>query len=83
MEFEKVKKIIMDELHLSEEEITLDTNLSEDLGVDSLDLYQVILNIQDEFNVEFPDEIFESDSMKTVRDCVEALQTELAKKDKA
>ena len=70
----------MDELHLSEEEITLDTNLSEDLGVDSLDLYQVILNIQDEFDVEFPDEIFESDSMKTVRDCVEALKTELAKK---
>ncbi|MCD7807647.1 MAG: acyl carrier protein [Lachnospiraceae bacterium] len=80
MEFEKVREIIMEELHLKEEDITLDTNLSEDLGVDSLDLYQVILNIQDEFDVEFPDEIFESDSMKTVRDCVEALKTELAKK---
>ncbi|MCD8379858.1 MAG: acyl carrier protein [Lachnospiraceae bacterium] len=80
MEFEKVRQIIMDELHLKEEEITLDTNLSEDLGVDSLDLYQVILNIQDAFDVEFPDEIFEGDSMKTVRDCVEALKTELAKK---
>ncbi len=80
MEFEKVRQIIMDELHLKEEEITLETNLSEDLGVDSLDLYQVILNIQDEFDVEFPDEIFESNSVKTVGDCVEALKTELAKK---
>ncbi|MCD7737911.1 MAG: acyl carrier protein [Lachnospiraceae bacterium] len=80
MEFEKVRAIIMEELHLKEEDITLDTNLSEDLGVDSLDLYQVILNIQDEFDVEFPDEIFENDSVKTVRDCVEALKTELAKK---
>ncbi|MCD8067975.1 MAG: acyl carrier protein [Lachnospiraceae bacterium] len=80
MEFEKVREIIMEELHLKEEDITLDTNLSEDLGVDSLDLYQVILNIQDQFDVEFPDEIFENDSVKTVRDCVEALKTELAKK---
>ena len=67
--FEKVKAIIMDQLSISDEDmITMDTTL-EDLGADSLDMVEVIMAIEDEFDVQIKDEDLES--LKSVGDLID------------
>ena len=67
--FEKVKAIIIDQLSISDEDmITVDTTL-EDLGADSLDMVEVIMAIEDEFDVQIKDEDLES--LKSVGDLIE------------
>ena len=50
MVFEKIKGIVIDQLGVNEEEVKLETNFIEDLGADSLDLFQVVMEIEDAFN---------------------------------
>ena len=52
MEFEKLKGIIADVLNVDEEEITMDTTFTDDLGADSLDVYQIIMGLEEEFDIE-------------------------------
>ncbi|GAA0120923.1 MAG: acyl carrier protein [Clostridium argentinense] len=59
MVFEKVKKIIVEQLSLDEEKVTLDATLNDDLGVDSLELFEVIISLEEEFNIEIPNEEIE------------------------
>lgn len=67
--FEKVKAIVMDQLSISDEDmITLNTTL-EDLGADSLDMVEVIMAIEDEFDVQIKDEDLES--LKTLADLID------------
>ena len=67
--FEKVKAIIIDQLSISDEDmITVDTTL-EDLGADSLDMVEVIMAIEDEFDVQIKDEDLES--LKSVGDLID------------
>lgn len=67
--FEKVKAIIIDQLSISDEDmITMDTTL-EDLGADSLDMVEVIMAIEDEFDVQIKDEDLES--LKSVSDLID------------
>ena len=66
MVFEKVKEIIVDQLGVEEDEITLETTF-ENLGVDSLDLFQIVIEIEEEFNIK----IENAESIKSVKDAVE------------
>lgn len=63
MEFEKLKQIIADILNVDPKEITMETTFMEDLGADSLDVYQIIMGIEEEFNMEIPEEKIENITM--------------------
>ena len=64
MVLEKVKSILADQFDVEEDKITAETDLQEDLGADSLDVVDLLMSIEDEFEVEIPDE--EIENIKTV-----------------
>ena len=68
MEFEKLKKIIAEVLNVDPDEITMETTFQDDLGADSLDVYQIIMGIEEEFDIEIPAETAEQ--VTTVEDAV-------------
>lgn len=70
--FEKVKVIIIDLLQVSEDSVTLDANFIDDLGADSLDLVELIMGIEEEFNLEIPDG--EAEKVVTVGDVVDYIK---------
>jgi len=72
MEFEKIRSIIAEQLNISEDKITLDTSFTDDLGADSLDLFQVICELEEEFDMEFSNDAAER--IKTVADAVEYIK---------
>ncbi|MCI8977635.1 acyl carrier protein [bacterium 1xD8-48] len=72
MEFEKLKKIIADVLNVDPEEITMETTFVDDLGADSLDLFQVIMGIEEEFDIEIDAE--DTEDIKTVEQAVELIK---------
>lgn len=72
MELEKLKKIIADTMNTDENEITLDTTFTDDLGADSLDVFQIIMGIEDEFDIQIADDAAET--ITTVADAVEAIK---------
>ena len=77
MELEKLQKIIAEVMNVDEEEITMDTTFVDDLGADSLDVYQIIMGIEEEFDIEIPyDEIIEENfnSVEAMAEMVERLQ---------
>ena len=69
MVFEKIQAILAEQFDVSKNEITLDTRLEEDLGADSLDGIDVIMSIEDEFEIEVPEDVIAD--MKTVHDIVD------------
>ncbi len=77
MIFDEIKEIIVDELNISPEKITLEANLAEDLGADSLDAVEVIMDIEDKYGVKIDDET--AKSLKTVKDLVDYIETHQAK----
>lgn len=72
MEFEKLKKIIAEVLNVDPDEITTETTFQDDLGADSLDVYQIIMGIEEEFDIEIPAETAEQ--VTTVEDAVEMIK---------
>ena len=68
MVFEKVKSIIADQLDVEEEKVVAEASITEDLGADSLDMVDLVMSIEEEFDIEVPDEAFEN--IKTVGDVV-------------
>ena len=72
MEFEKLQEIISSVLNIDESEITMDTKFIDDIGADSLDLMQVIMAIEEEFEIEIPEE--EAEKIVTVGDAVEQIK---------
>ncbi len=72
MYFEKVKALIAKELSIDENKITIDSKLSEDLGADSLDAVELIMAIEDEFNVQVSDEA--AQNIRKVSDIVDYLE---------
>ena len=68
--FEKIREIIASQLGKDEEEITLDTNVKDDLDADSLDVFQIINDIEDEFEVSIED----PESIVTVKDIVDFVE---------
>ena len=75
MEFEKLKKIIAEVLNVDEEEITMETTFVDDLGADSLDVFQIIMGLEEEFDIEIPTE--EAEKIVTVGDAVEQIKNAL------
>lgn len=69
MVFDKIKAVIASQLGIEEGEIKLETSF-EDLGVDSLDLFQIIIELEEEFNVQIED----AESIKTVEDAVKYIE---------
>lgn len=72
MEFEKLKVIISEVLSVDTEEISLDTTFIEDLGADSLDVFQIITGIEEEFDIEISNE--DAEQIVTVGDAVEQIK---------
>ena len=75
MEFEKLAKIIAGVLNVDANEITLDTTFVDELGADSLDVFQIIMGIEEEFDIEIPNE--EAEKIVSVGDAVEAIKSAL------
>ena len=76
MEFEKLKEIIVDVLNVSEEDIKMETTFVDDLGADSLDIFQIIMGIEEEFDIEIANE--EAEKIVTVGDAVEQIRNALS-----
>ncbi|MBD5087723.1 MAG: acyl carrier protein [Clostridiales bacterium] len=76
MEFEKLQKIIMEVLNVEADEITMETSFIDDLGADSLDLFQIIMGIEEEFEIEIANE--EAEKIATVGDAVEQIKSAIA-----
>ena len=75
MKFEKLQSIIGEVLNLEPEEITMDSTFVDDLGADSLDLFQIIMGIEEEFDIEIPSE--EAEKIISVGDAVEQIKNAL------
>ena len=72
MELEKIKAIIADVLNIDADSITADTTFVDDLGADSLDIFQIIMGIEEEYDIELENEAVEQ--IQTVGDAIEALR---------
>lgn len=72
--FEKVKAIIVDQLGVEEEEVTLESSFIEDLGADSLDIVELIMALEEEFEIEVPDE--DAEKLTTVGSAVEYIKAQ-------
>ncbi|SFE31063.1 acyl carrier protein [Thermoanaerobacter thermohydrosulfuricus] len=71
MIFEKVRDIIAEQLGIDPEEITMESSFIDDLGADSLDIVELIMALEEEFDIEIPDE--DAEKIKTVGDVLEYL----------
>ena len=67
--FDRVKKVVVEKLEVSEDEVTAEASFTEDLGADSLDMVELVMGIEAEFDVEIPDE--DTEKIGTVKDAVE------------
>lgn len=72
MELERIRTIIAEQFSISMDKITENTSFLGDLNADSLDLFQLITALEEEFSVEFPSE--QAEKIKTVKDAVELLK---------
>lgn len=72
MELEKIKAIIAEVLNIDADSITADTTFVDDLGADSLDIFQIIMGIEEEYDIELENEFVEQ--IQTVGDAVEAIR---------
>lgn len=75
MEFEKLKKVIAEVLSVDPEEITMETTFTDDLGADSLDIFQIIMGLEEEFDIEIAPE--KAENVKTVEEALELIKNEL------
>lgn len=72
MEFEKLRDIIVEVLNVDENEVTMESTFIDDLGADSLDVFQIIMGIEEEFDIEIPNE--DAEKIVTVGDAVEQIK---------
>ena len=75
MEFEKLQSIIGEVLNLEPEEITMDSTFVDDLGADSLDIFQIVMGIEEEFDIEIPADAAER--IATVGDAAQQIRNAL------
>lgn len=72
--YDKVKEIVVEQLGVDEADVSIDSTFIDDLGADSLDIVELIMAFEEEFNIEIPDEAAEK--IKTVKDAVEYIDKE-------
>lgn len=72
MVFDKVKEIIIDQLDVEADKVTTGANIQDDLGADSLDVVDLVMSLEEEFDIEIPDEAVEG--IKTVGDIVKYIE---------
>ena len=72
MEFEKLQEIIADVLNVDPNEVTMETTFADDLGADSLDVFQIVMGIEEEFDIQIEAE--EAEHIVSVEDAVEAIK---------
>ena len=72
MEFQKLQEIIVDVLNVTEDEITMETTFVDDLGADSLDIFQIIMGIEETFDIEIEND--DAEKIVTVGDAVEQIK---------
>lgn len=72
MEFEKLKEIIVDVLNVGEEEVKMESTFVDDLGADSLDIFQIIMGIEEAFDIEIEND--DAEKIVTVGDAVEQIK---------
>lgn len=70
---ERVKSIIVDQLNVSAEEVTNEASFIEDLGADSLDIVELIMALEEEYDIEIPDE--DAEKIQTVQDVINYIQS--------
>lgn len=75
MEFEKLKQIIAEVLNVDPDEITMETTFLDDLGADSLDVFQIIMGIEETFDIEIPAD--KAEKITTVEEAVELIKSAL------
>ena len=75
MVFDDVKEILAEQLDLNIDDIELNSNLTDDLGADSLDAIDIVMSVEDQYSIEVPDETIEA--MKTVEDIVNFIETHI------
>ena len=75
MVFDKVKEIIVDQLECDEDQVTMEASITEDLGADSLDVVDLVMSIEENFDIEIPDEDVEN--IKTVGDIVKYIEAKV------
>ncbi len=75
MVFEKIKNIISEQLGVDEDIITMDSSFKDDLGADSLDVVELVMAVEEEFDVEFPDE--DTEGIVTVADAVNYINSQI------
>ena len=73
---EKVRKIIVERLGVDESEVTLEASFTNDLGADSLDTVELIMELEKEFNISIPDE--QAEQIQTVGDAVSYLESQIS-----
>ena len=76
MEFEKLQEIIAEVLNLEQDDITMGATFVDDLGADSLDIFQIIMGIEEDFDIEIDNE--EAEKITTVQDAVDQIQKKKA-----
>ena len=74
--FDRVKKIIVEQLGVEESEVTMEASITDDLGADSLDQVELVMAFETEFNIDIPDE--EAEKIKTVGDAVTKIDASAA-----
>ncbi len=73
--FDRIVKVVSEELAISEDEITEDASFIDDLGADSLDVVELIMALEEEFDIEIPDE--DAEEIATVSDAVDYIEENL------
>jgi acyl carrier protein len=70
--FDRVKKVVVEQLDVSEEEVTPQASFVEDLGADSLDVVELVMGLEEEFDIEIPDE--DAEKIATVKDAISYIE---------
>ncbi|PKL45738.1 MAG: acyl carrier protein [Candidatus Riflebacteria bacterium HGW-Riflebacteria-1] len=71
--FEEIKRIVVDKLQVDEKQVVLEASFIEDLGADSLDTVELVMDLEEHFEIEIPDE--DAEKLRTVKDAVDYIST--------
>lgn len=76
MIFEKVKSVIVEQLGIDEAEVTMEANFTDDLGVDSLEIFEIVMSLEEAFEIEIPNEDIEN--IKNVKGIVKYIEAKMS-----